>query len=352
MTLRAVNRRSFLKCAAGALAGSVLPWRGLLAAPAGTAPGGKDRPNIVMILVDDLGCGDLSSYGAKDLRTPNIDALVAGGMSFGRFYASRPVCSPTRAALLTRRYPAMVGVPGVIRTRDSANWGYLSPSARTLGELLKPAGYDTALIGKWHLGLESPNLPNERGFDLFEGFLGDMMESCTTHRRDAQAKTVRPAQGRTRQVRQGRRGRRVAQTKPAEQLGGNGAGNFFILPVRSGQKRFLTPFPRSLLSSAPHGREKGDNVPRREHSIQRRVLPVHQRERDFLLGYFQLPYQVAQAGSFGQVHRGPVEPALPENREQSHFNPHLKALRAENSKFEAPNNKQISNNKLQIPNGH
>jgi len=179
MTLRAVNRRSFLKCAAGALAGSVLTWRGLAA-----APGGKDRPNIVMILVDDLGYGDLSSYGGKDLRTPNIDALVAGGMSFSRFYASCPVCSPTRAALLTGRYPALVGVPGVIRTKDGGSWGHLSPSARTVGELLKPAGYDTALVGKWHLGLESPNLPNDRGFDLFEGFLGDMMESYTTHRRD------------------------------------------------------------------------------------------------------------------------------------------------------------------------
>jgi arylsulfatase A-like enzyme len=154
------------------------------AGPEGPGAAKSTRSNIVMILVDDLGYGDLSSYGAKDLRTPNIDALVAGGMSFSRFYASCPVCSPTRAALLTGRYPALVGVPGVIRTRDSSSWGHLSPSARTLGELIKPAGYDTALVGKWHLGLESPNLPNDRGFDLFEGFLGDMMESYTSHRRD------------------------------------------------------------------------------------------------------------------------------------------------------------------------
>jgi len=77
----------------------------------------------------------------------------------------------------------MVGVPGVIRTTDSSSWGYLSPSARTLGDILKAAGYDTAIVGKWHLGLKAPNLPNLRGFDYFEGFLGDMMNNYYTHRR-------------------------------------------------------------------------------------------------------------------------------------------------------------------------
>src|SRR5437867_1675200 len=84
------------------------------------------KPNIIVILADDLGYGDLSSYGATDLRTPNIDALVAAGMRFDRFYANSPVCSPTRAALLTGRYPDLVGVPGVIRTHPDDNWGYLA----------------------------------------------------------------------------------------------------------------------------------------------------------------------------------------------------------------------------------
>jgi arylsulfatase A-like enzyme len=141
------------------------------------------KPNIVMILVDDLGYGDLSSYGATDLKTPNIDALVAGGIRFDNFYANCPVCSPTRASLLTGRYPDLVGVPGVIRTHITNSWGHMAPQAVLLPKLLKPAGYRTAIVGKWHLGLASPNTPNERGFDHFHGFLGDMMDDYYKHRR-------------------------------------------------------------------------------------------------------------------------------------------------------------------------
>jgi len=141
------------------------------------------RPNIVIILVDDLGYGDLSSYGATDLKSPHIDALVQAGMKFNNFYANCPVCSPTRAALLTGRYQDMVGVSGVIRTHAANNWGHLQPTATLLPTLMKQVGYHTAIVGKWHLGLESPNVPNDRGFDLFHGFLGDMMDDYYTHRR-------------------------------------------------------------------------------------------------------------------------------------------------------------------------
>ena len=143
----------------------------------------KGKPNILLILVDDLGYGDLSSYGAENLRTPHIDNLVASGVKFENFYANCPVCSPTRASTMTGRYPDMVGVPGVIRTHPMSNFGCLSSNAVMLPETLKPAGYDTAIVGKWHLGLESPNTPNERGFDHFHGFLGDMMNDYYTHRR-------------------------------------------------------------------------------------------------------------------------------------------------------------------------
>lgn len=143
----------------------------------------NDRPSMLIILVDDLGYGDLSSYGATDLQTPNIDALVRRGMKFENFYANCPVCSPTRAALLTGRYQDMVGVPGVIRTHADNNWGYLSPDAVLLPKSLKPAGYRSAIIGKWHLGLTSPNTPLDRGFDHFHGFLGDMMDDYYVHRR-------------------------------------------------------------------------------------------------------------------------------------------------------------------------
>ena len=141
------------------------------------------KPNVVVILVDDLGYGDLSCYGATDLRSPHIDKLVARGMRFDRFYANCPVCSPTRASLLTGRYPDLVGVPGVIRTHVTNNWGHLSPHAVLLPRMLKRAGYHTAIVGKWHLGLASPNKPNERGFDHFHGFLGDMMDDYYKHRR-------------------------------------------------------------------------------------------------------------------------------------------------------------------------
>ncbi len=171
------TRRDFLR-AAGATAAS-------LAISSGALAGGKttNKLNIIMILVDDLGYGDLSSYCAKDMRTPNIDKLIASGMRFDNFYANCPVCSPTRASLLTGRYPDLVGVPGVIRTHITNNWGFLSSQAVLLPKLLKPAGYHTAIVGKWHLGLESPNTPNERGFDHFHGFLGDMMDDYYNHRR-------------------------------------------------------------------------------------------------------------------------------------------------------------------------
>jgi len=142
------------------------------------------RPNILLILVDDLGYGDLSCQGGKDIHTPNIDQLFSNGMRFTNFYANCTVCSPTRAALMTGCYPDMVGVPGVIRTKENDNWGYFSPDAVTLPDMMKTAGYHTAIIGKWHLGLESPNTPNEHGFDFFHGFLGDMMDDYWTHRRE------------------------------------------------------------------------------------------------------------------------------------------------------------------------
>ncbi|HEX5667603.1 MAG TPA: sulfatase-like hydrolase/transferase, partial [Chitinophagaceae bacterium] len=141
------------------------------------------KPNILLILTDDLGYHDVSYYGTKDLRTPNIDQLCRSGMRFDNFYANSPVCSPTRASLMTGRYPEYVGVPGLIRSNPNDSWGYLDPTAILLPAILKKAGYHTALIGKWNLGLESPNLPNEKGFDLFHGWLEDMMEDYTIKRR-------------------------------------------------------------------------------------------------------------------------------------------------------------------------
>lgn len=144
----------------------------------------KESPNIIMILVDDLGYGDLSCQeGARDVHTPNIDRLLNEGIRFTNFHANCPVSSPSRASLMTGRYPDMVGVPGVIRTHKEDSWGYLSKDAVLLPEMLGNAGYKTSIIGKWHLGLDTPNTPTERGFDYFHGFLGDMMDDYYTHRR-------------------------------------------------------------------------------------------------------------------------------------------------------------------------
>lgn len=142
-----------------------------------------DKPNILIILTDDHGYGDVSCYGGPNIQTPNIDAIAEAGIRFTQFYANSPVCSPSRAALMTGCYPDMVGVPGVIRTQAENSCGYFDPAATTLPELLKPAGYHTSIIGKWHLGLEPENHPCERGFDLFRGFLGDMMDDYCTHLR-------------------------------------------------------------------------------------------------------------------------------------------------------------------------
>ena len=141
------------------------------------------QPNFLLIFTDDHGYGDVSTYHPSDVRTPNIDRLAAEGMLFTRMRANCTVCSPSRAALLTGRHPDRAGVPGVIRTTPENSWGYLAPQVPTLADELKEVGYHTAIVGKWHLGLETPNTPNERGFDHFHGFLGDMMDSYTTHLR-------------------------------------------------------------------------------------------------------------------------------------------------------------------------
>ena len=156
----------------------------IFGAPLSAAPA---APNFLVILADDLGYGEVAAFRpASEVRTPHLDRLAAEGMRFTTMRANCTVCSPTRAALLTGRYPDRVGVPGVIRTQAPSSWGYLAPGIPTLANQLRAAGYHTALVGKWHLGLELPNTPNARGFEFFHGFLGDMMDSYTTHLRHGQ----------------------------------------------------------------------------------------------------------------------------------------------------------------------
>jgi arylsulfatase len=129
----------------------------------GAAPGRP--PNIVLIFADDLGYGDLGCYGSK-LATPHLDRLAAGGMRFTQWTSANPVCSPSRAALLTGRYPTRVGVPRVLFPRDTTG---LPRDETTLAETLKRSGYRTACVGKWHLGHAPQFLPTARGFDEYFG---------------------------------------------------------------------------------------------------------------------------------------------------------------------------------------
>lgn len=143
----------------------------------------QKKTNVIFIIADDLGYGDLGCYGATDIQTPNIDKLANNGIKFTRAYANSTVCSPSRAAILTGNYPDAVGVPGVIRDIPNNTWGNLKDNALTLPESLQKLNYTTALIGKWHLGYKSPDLPNDRGFSYFKGFVGDMMDDYYTHER-------------------------------------------------------------------------------------------------------------------------------------------------------------------------
>jgi N-acetylgalactosamine-6-sulfatase len=148
-----------------------------LLAVAVSAPGATPKTNIVFMLADDLGYGDLACYGAPDIRTPALDRLAAQGVRFTQCYSNGPECSPTRTALLTGRYQQRVGglecaigsgnvgrYDDAIRLRTTHDLG-LPASETSLGQLLKTAGYATALFGKWHLGYEDKFAPGRHGFD-------------------------------------------------------------------------------------------------------------------------------------------------------------------------------------------
>src|SRR5688572_20361520 len=117
------------------------------------------KPNIIFILTDDQGYGDISAHGNPTLRTPNLDRLRSEGARFTDFHVS-PTCSPTRSALLTGRHEFKNGVPHPILERER-----LTIKATTLAQALNSAGYTTGIFGKWHLGDEEPYQPNKRGFD-------------------------------------------------------------------------------------------------------------------------------------------------------------------------------------------
>jgi arylsulfatase A-like enzyme len=161
-----MDRRGFMKaCGLGALG---LAW------PCGAAP--LKRPNILFVLVDDLGWSDLGCYGSTFYETPNLDRLAASGMRFTNAYAACPVCSPTRAAIMTGKHPARLNITDWIPGNDPKDRKLIGPQDRhelpldecTLAEALKPHGYKTFFAGKWHLG-DAGYFPEDQGFDINRG---------------------------------------------------------------------------------------------------------------------------------------------------------------------------------------
>ncbi|MCE4563422.1 sulfatase [Maribellus sp. CM-23] len=126
----------------------------------------KKLPNFVVVFIDDMGYGDVGCYGATGYTTPNLDKMAAGGMRFTNFYAAQPVCSASRAGILTGCYPNRIGFSGALRPNSEIG---INPDETTIAELLKTKGYATGIFGKWHLGDLPKFLPLQHGFDEFVG---------------------------------------------------------------------------------------------------------------------------------------------------------------------------------------
>ena len=130
------------------------------------------KPNLIFILIDDQGYYDLGCYGGKEFDTPRIDRMAQEGIRFTDYYAAAPICSPSRAGILTGCYPRRVGLATWVQRADSRKG--IHPDELTLAELLKSSGYATACIGKWHLGFLPPFLPRQQGFDHYFGLLHNL----------------------------------------------------------------------------------------------------------------------------------------------------------------------------------
>ncbi len=179
---RDFDRRTFVGTLAGAVAALALPS----ALASCSRPLRAARPNVVLIMCDDLGYGDVGFTGATAYATPHIDRIAREGVILRQSYSAAPVCSPTRVALMTGRYPAREAL-GLLEPLTTHATG-LPAEPATLPRLLKDAGYDTALVGKWHLGVAPEYHPLRHGFDEFYGFLGAAVDYAS--KRDTEYKRV------------------------------------------------------------------------------------------------------------------------------------------------------------------
>ena len=159
------------------LASNAQPHR--VASQSARAPSAR-TPNVVLIIMDDMGYGDLGSYGVQDARTPNIDRLAREGVRLTDAYANGPVCTPTRAALITGRYQQRVGLEWALGVAPTDRELGLPVTGASLPALLKANGYATGLVGKWHLGWKREFGPLAHGFDEFYGFLSGAHDYYTT----------------------------------------------------------------------------------------------------------------------------------------------------------------------------
>jgi arylsulfatase A-like enzyme len=139
------------------------------------AQSAKQKPNVILIYSDDQGWADMGAYGSKDLYTPVLDSLAHSGVRFTQFYAASPICSPSRASLLTGRYPQRAGLPEMASSQKGVEG---MPGVQyTMGELFRDAGYQTAHIGKWHVGYTPETMPNAQGFNYSFGFMGGCIDN-------------------------------------------------------------------------------------------------------------------------------------------------------------------------------
>jgi len=163
------TRRDFLKVL-GLTAGSLIIT--------GTAFGKRQaarKPNVILILTDDQGTVDVNCYGSKDLYTSNLDRLAKEGTRFTQFYVGAPVCSPSRAALMTGRYPQGAGVPGNVSSQPGHTG--MPTEQITIAEMMKTADYATGHVGKWHLGYTPETMPNGQGYDSSFGHMGGCIDN-------------------------------------------------------------------------------------------------------------------------------------------------------------------------------
>ncbi|MCP4613280.1 MAG: sulfatase-like hydrolase/transferase [Planctomycetes bacterium] len=163
------TRRDFLKVL-GLTAGSLI----ITGSVSGKRRAAR-KPNVILIFTDDQGTIDVNCYGSKDLYTSNLDRLAKEGTRFTQFYVGAPVCSPSRAALMTGRYPQGAGVPGNVSSQPGHTG--MPTEQITIAEMMKAAGYTTGHVGKWHLGYTPETMPNGQGYDSSFGHMGGCIDN-------------------------------------------------------------------------------------------------------------------------------------------------------------------------------